>query len=124
MQRGTFACRGSCEETDYASERFVETGLLSVNRATHTNMTYCFLATNACRVAEPALDDSEQIEAMRVPLAEVIERTNEGGPAGPPRQFPLLRAESTRAAADPMRRHVASPEAALPTLRCLSSLWS
>ena len=47
---------------------------------------------------------------MLVPLAEVIERTNEGGPAGPPREFPLLRAEGTRAAADPMRRHVASPE--------------
>ena len=59
MQRGAFACRGSCEETGYASERFVETGLLSVNPATHANMTHCFVATNACRVAEPALDGSE-----------------------------------------------------------------
>jgi len=72
------AKRELLEETGYASERFVETGRLSANPATHTNLTHCFLATDVRRVAEPALDDSEQLEAMLVPLDEVIERTNDG----------------------------------------------
>jgi ADP-ribose pyrophosphatase len=73
------AKRELLEESGYTSERFIETGLLSANPATHTNMTHCFLATNVRQIAEPALDDTEQIEVMLTPLEEVIERTNNGG---------------------------------------------
>jgi ADP-ribose pyrophosphatase len=47
------------EETGYMGEVVIETGRLAPNSATHTNMTHCFLATGAKRVADPVLDEAE-----------------------------------------------------------------
>ena len=42
-------------------------------------MTYCFLATSVCQIADPVLDDTEEIEVVLLPLEEVIERVHNGG---------------------------------------------
>jgi ADP-ribose pyrophosphatase len=72
------ARRELLEETGYTSEHFTQIGVLSANPANHTNMTYCFLATSVRRIADPVLDDTEQIEVMLLPLEEVIERMHNG----------------------------------------------
>jgi 8-oxo-dGTP pyrophosphatase MutT (NUDIX family) len=56
------------EETGYTSDSFRLTGVLSANPATHTNSTHCFLATGCRKVAEPRLDDIEELEVDVVPL--------------------------------------------------------
>ena len=67
------------EETGYASPHVVETGRLSPNSATHTNLTYCFLATGVERVAEPMTEDTEQVETVLMSLADVIRLASTGG---------------------------------------------
>lgn len=67
------------EETGYVSAHVVETGRLSPNSANHANMTYCFLATGVERVAEPMPEDTEQVETVLMPLADVIELASTGG---------------------------------------------
>jgi ADP-ribose pyrophosphatase len=67
------------EETGYTGERFIETVILSANPATHTNMTYCFLATDVQPVAAPALDETEQLEVLLTPIEDVIEQVQAGG---------------------------------------------
>jgi 8-oxo-dGTP pyrophosphatase MutT (NUDIX family) len=62
------ARRELLEETGYTSDSFRLTGVLSANPATHTNLTHCFLATDCCKVAEPRLDDIEELEVNVVPL--------------------------------------------------------
>jgi ADP-ribose pyrophosphatase len=56
-----------------------ETGRLSPNSATHTNVTYCFLATGVERVAEPMAEDTERVETVLMPLTDVIELAKQGG---------------------------------------------
>jgi ADP-ribose pyrophosphatase len=67
------------EETGYAGEVWRETGRLSPNTANHTNLTYCFVATGINQVAEPVLDDTEQLETVLMPLTEMIDVASRGG---------------------------------------------
>ena len=73
------ARRELLEETGYAGEHFIQTGILSANPANHTNMTYCFLATSVRQRTAPVLDDTEQLAVMLLPLEEVIELVHNGG---------------------------------------------
>jgi len=57
------------EETGYSAESVVELGALSPNPATHDNLVHTFLATGCVRTADQALDESEEIEVVLVPLA-------------------------------------------------------
>ncbi|MFN6528386.1 NUDIX hydrolase [Nostoc sp. ChiSLP03a] len=67
------AKRELLEETGYTSNHFIETGILSPNPATHTNLTHCFLATDVECVADLKLDVTEQIDVVLLPLEKVIE---------------------------------------------------
>jgi ADP-ribose pyrophosphatase len=60
------------EETGYTSDDVIETGRISPNPANHNNITHCFLARSAKRVASPAFDETEQIETVLMPLNTVI----------------------------------------------------
>jgi ADP-ribose pyrophosphatase len=62
------ARRELLEETGYASESFRLTGVLSANPATHSNLTHCYLATGCRKIAEPRLDEIEELEVEVVPL--------------------------------------------------------
>ena len=67
------------EETGYAGETWRETGKLSPNTANHTNLTYCFVATGVSQIAEPVMDDTEQLETMLMPFTEIIDVASRGG---------------------------------------------
>ncbi len=73
------AKRELLEETGYASEHFLETGILSPNSANHSNITHCFLATDVEYVANSNLDSTEQINVVLLPLEKVIELISNGG---------------------------------------------
>jgi ADP-ribose pyrophosphatase len=73
------AQRELLEETGYGSEAVVETGRLSPNPATHTNLTYCFLATGVRLVAEPRPEETEHLEVVLMPLSEVVQLAHTGG---------------------------------------------
>ncbi len=66
------AQRELLEETGYASDELVGTGVLSPNPATHTNLTHCFLATNCRKVAAPNPEATEDLESKLVPLEEFV----------------------------------------------------
>lgn len=66
------------EETGYTSNNFIETGRLSANPASHANITYCFMATRAKRIADQKLDGLEQIDVVLMPLDEVIRLIHKG----------------------------------------------
>jgi 8-oxo-dGTP pyrophosphatase MutT (NUDIX family) len=67
------------EETGCAGEAVVETGRLSPNPATHTNLTYCFLATGVRQVAAPRPEETEHLETVRLPLSDVVRLASTGG---------------------------------------------
>lgn len=73
------AKRELLEETGYASEKFVQIGSVYPNPATHTNMTYSFLALDVEKVGEQNLDETEEIEISLVPFDEFIALAKEGG---------------------------------------------
>lgn len=60
------------EETGYSSNNFIEVCKISANPANLNNFTHGFLALEVDLVAEPKLDDTEQIKVIRRPLHEVI----------------------------------------------------
>ncbi|MBN3942820.1 MAG: NUDIX hydrolase [Nostoc sp.] len=72
------AKRELLEETGYTSNHFIETGILSPNPATHTNLTHCFLATDVERVADLKLDFTEQIDVVILPLEKLIKNIDNG----------------------------------------------
>lgn len=67
------------EETGYTSQDVSETGRLSPNSANHANVTYCFLALGVELVAKPMAEDTEQVETVCMPLADVIGLASTGG---------------------------------------------
>jgi len=66
------ARRELLEETGYSSDKIVEIGRVSPNPANQTNLIYSFLALDAEKVGQQALDDTEEIEVFLRPLEEVI----------------------------------------------------
>ena len=56
----------------------VETGRLSPNPATHTNLTYCSLATWARKVAAPCPEMTEHMETILLSLSDVVALASTG----------------------------------------------
>ena len=73
------ARRELLEETGHSVGRLELTGVLSANPATHDNRTHCFLATGCRSVAAPRPDPTEDLELVRLPLAELRDLTLRGG---------------------------------------------
>jgi 8-oxo-dGTP pyrophosphatase MutT (NUDIX family) len=73
------AQRELLEETGYTSEKFVEVGKVYPNPATHTNVTYSFLALDVEKVDQQKLDDTEEIEVSLLPFDEFITLVKSGG---------------------------------------------
>jgi 8-oxo-dGTP pyrophosphatase MutT (NUDIX family) len=65
------AARELLEETGYAGEGPVRIGTVTPNPAFLTNRCHTYLFTGCTRVAEPELDQGEDIEVDVRPLAEV-----------------------------------------------------
>ncbi len=65
------ARRELLEETGYATDEMELLAEVTDNPTKDTNRIYFFLARNARRVAEQDLDETENIEVLTVPLAQV-----------------------------------------------------
>ena len=72
------AKRELLEETGYASKKFFEVGKAFPNPATHTNMTYSFLALDVELVDQQNLDETEEIEVSLIPFNEFIALAKSG----------------------------------------------
>ena len=72
------AKRELLEETGYTSEKFFEVGCSYPNPATHTNMTYSFLALDVELVGQQNLDETEEIEVSLMPFDEFIALAKRG----------------------------------------------
>lgn len=73
------AKRELLEETGYTSEKFIEVGCSYPNPATHTNMTYSFLALDVEHIGQQDLDETEEIEVSRMPFDEFVVLAKRGG---------------------------------------------
>lgn len=74
----TAAARELMEETGYAAPSMIHLQTLSANSATHTNRLHALLAENVVPASGQCLDPSEEIEIVRLPVAEAV-RTALGG---------------------------------------------
>lgn len=66
------------EETGYAGENGTLIGSVCPNPALQTNLCHTVLFENVAKVAEPAFDETEDIETLLVPLREVKEKMRGG----------------------------------------------
>ncbi len=76
------AQRELLEETGYTAATWHELPITSPNPATHTNLGFNLLALGAELTAVQALDDSEQIEVVVMPLDEFVPQFLAGGMLG------------------------------------------
>ncbi len=67
------------EETGFEPGAIVESGILSPNPSSHSNLTHCFLATGCRRVADPVQSDSEETQVVLMPLQQFVELVLDGG---------------------------------------------
>ncbi|MBK5719414.1 NUDIX hydrolase [Dysgonomonas sp. Marseille-P4677] len=67
------AQRELLEESGYGNGNWVKYAELSVNPGTHTNTTYCFLATDVEKVSEQNLETTEDISVHLLTLEELKE---------------------------------------------------
>ncbi|MCX6078569.1 MAG: NUDIX hydrolase [Chloroflexi bacterium] len=72
------AKRELLEESGYSSATWIETGMVSANPDTHTNLIHTFLALDIEKVAAQNLDDTEEIDVFPTPLDEVIQMAIKG----------------------------------------------
>ena len=75
----TAAARELMEETGYAAPvmRLLQT--LTPNSATHTNRLYALLAEGVVPAGGQRLDEGEEIEIVRLPVAEAVRTALSGG---------------------------------------------
>jgi 8-oxo-dGTP pyrophosphatase MutT (NUDIX family) len=66
------------EETGFASDEWQPLGDFFANAPRLNNRVYCFVALDARKVAEPKLDDSEDIVTHEVPFATFLEEMRDG----------------------------------------------
>lgn len=76
------ARRELLEETGYGGGQFIETGRVSPNAASHTNIQHVFLALNVEHLADQALDDTEHVAVVLQPLDTLIELAKTGALEG------------------------------------------
>lgn len=67
------AKREMLEETGFGGGQWQEWLVVSANPGTHTNLTYCFLATDLEKVAEQNLENTEQLTVHLFSRGEVKE---------------------------------------------------
>ena len=67
------AQRELLEETGYGNGVWKEFMQISPNPSTHTNITYCFLATDVEKISEQQLEDTENLTVHLLSLQEVKE---------------------------------------------------
>jgi 8-oxo-dGTP pyrophosphatase MutT (NUDIX family) len=65
------------EETGYISHNVIDVGYSYPNPANQTNTLYSFLAMDVEKIAEPHLDEGEDLEVHLVPLDDLIEMTKQ-----------------------------------------------
>jgi len=65
------ARRELLEETGYHSSALIEMGKCYPQPAVLSNRCFFFLAENAEKMQEPQLDESEDIEILKIPLKEI-----------------------------------------------------
>lgn len=65
------AQRELMEETGYGNGKWEQLMVVSPNPGTHTNLTYCFLATDVEKIGEPQLEATEDIEVYLLSKKEV-----------------------------------------------------
>lgn len=65
------AKRELLEETGYGNGKWQQFTVISPNPGTHTNLCYCFLATELEKITTPHLDATEDLEVMKLSLNEV-----------------------------------------------------
>ncbi len=66
------ARRELLEETGYGGGEFLETGALSPNPASHTNLLHCYLADGVERLGDPRPDATEHLEVVTMPLDRAV----------------------------------------------------
>lgn len=72
------ARRELLEETGFASDEWHPLGAFFANAPRLDNRVHCFVALDARKVAEPKLDDSEDILTHEVPFATFLEELRDG----------------------------------------------
>jgi 8-oxo-dGTP pyrophosphatase MutT (NUDIX family) len=72
------AARELWEETGYQAEELVKIGLVNPNPALFTNRCYTFLARNVQKAHDPMPDQTEDIEVILIPLAEIPNLISKG----------------------------------------------
>lgn len=72
------AQRELLEETGYGKGNWKEYMQLSPNASTHTNITYCFLATDVEKISEAHLEDTEDLTVHLLSLQEVKHLLQQG----------------------------------------------
>ncbi|HFC12861.1 MAG TPA: NUDIX hydrolase [Anaerolineae bacterium] len=72
------AQRELLEETGYAGGTWQILPTTLPNPARFDNTSHCYLATGVTKIAQQTLDDTEQIECVLMPLAEVVKGMAEG----------------------------------------------
>ena len=72
------ASRELLEETGYQAEEWVKIGEVSPNPAIFNNRCYTFLARNLKKVSDPSPDQTEDIEVVLVPTADIPQLIQEG----------------------------------------------
>ena len=65
------AARELLEETGYETGDLSQIGSVNPNPAIFNNRCYTFLARNVKKISDPMPDQTEDIEVVRVPLAEI-----------------------------------------------------
>ncbi len=73
------AKRELLEETGYASDTFIQTGVVSPNPSNHNNQAVSFLALDVEKKSGQTLDDTEEILVSLMPLDETIQWVKSGG---------------------------------------------
>lgn len=66
------ARRELLEETGYGNGEWQQHMVISANPATHTNLTYCYIATNVELLCEQSLDATEELSVHLLTKEEVI----------------------------------------------------
>jgi len=72
------AARELLEETGYQAEEVVEIGVVNPNPAIFNNRCYTFIARNVTKTRDPMPDQTEDIEAVLIPLVDIPELIRKG----------------------------------------------
>jgi len=72
------AARELLEETGYQAEELMKIGSVNPNPAIFNNRCYTFLAQNVTKLRDPMPDQTEDIEAVLIPLVDIPELIRRG----------------------------------------------